>query len=250
MMAPSSTTIVFVPGAWHSPDCFDPVVERLNKSGYNTSKVHLPSVGPEKHHLDFSPDVAEIRSHILRAADAGQRVVVVVHSYGGIPANEAIKGLEYDTRQKQNQKGGVVHLFYCCSFVIPEGQSLISAFGGNDLPWFNISDDRLQVMPATPVETFYNDLSDEDASKFVSQLKPHSYQTFHSKCTYAAWKVVPSTYLYCLKDAAIPLEIQKLLVEETAKGYGFNTESVDASHSPFQSKPDEVADAIRRAAGE
>lgn len=149
-MSSQSTTIIFVPGAWHSPDCFDPVIERLNKSGYITDKVHLPTVGPEKHFLDFTPDVTEIRRHILHAVDAGQKVVVVVHSYGGIPANEAIEGLDYSSRQKQNQKGGVVHLFFCCSFVIPEGQSLISAFGGNDLPWFEVANDRLSVTLPRP----------------------------------------------------------------------------------------------------
>ena len=50
--------------------------------------------------------------------------------------------------------------------------------------------------------------------------------------------------------ATIPLPIQKMMVEGTAKGTGMRTESVDASHSPTLSKPDEVAAAIRRAAGE
>ena len=72
----------------------------------------------------------------------------------------------------------------------------------------------------------------------------------HSPCTYAAWRDVPSTYLYCLQDAAIPIEIQKAMVEGTASGTGIKTETVDASHSPFLSKPDEVTAAIRRAAGE
>lgn len=76
----------------------------------------------------------------------------------------------------------------------------------------------------------------------------HSYQTLHSKCTYAAWKKVPSTYLYCLQDAAIPIAIQRMMVEETARGYSFATETVDASHSPFYTVPDKVAEAIQRAA--
>lgn len=40
------------------------------------------------------------------------------------------------------------------------------------------------------------------------------------------------------------------MVEETAKGYGVRTETVDASHSPFYSQPDQLTAAIRRAAGE
>jgi hypothetical protein len=245
-----STTILFVPGAWHSPDCFDPVVQRLEAVNYKTDKVHLPSVDPPKHHLNFDADVTQIRSQIERAADAGQNVVVVVHSYGSLPANEAIKGLDLKTRQQKGLPGGVSHIFFCCSFVIKEGDSLIGAFGGNDLPWFMVSDDKLEVNPDTPDQIFYNDCDATQVECAIAALQPHSYQTFHSPCTYAAWKDVPSTYLYCAQDAAIPIAIQRIMVEETAKGTEMRTDLVDASHSPFLSKPDEVAVAIRRAVGE
>ncbi|PYH91405.1 alpha/beta-hydrolase [Aspergillus ellipticus CBS 707.79] len=242
-----STTILLVPGAWHSPDCYDPVVEVLEAANYKTEKVHLPSVNPPAHHLDFAPDVAQIRTQIETLADAGQKVLVVVHSYGSLPANEAIKGLDVATRQAQGLPGGVSHLFFCCSFIIPEGSSLISAFGGNDLPWFMVADDRLAVNPATPEAVFYNDCNKAQIDSAIDALRPHSYQTFHSPCTYAAWKEVPSTYLYCLQDTAIPIAIQKTMVEGTAKGHTIFTETVDASHSPFISKPVEVADALKRA---
>ncbi|KAJ5157959.1 uncharacterized protein N7500_007610 [Penicillium coprophilum] len=245
-----STTILFVPGAWHSPDCYDPVVQRLEAANYKTDKVYLPSVGPVEHHLSFDADVAQIRTHIERAAEAGQEVVLIVHSYGGLPASEAIKGLDIKTRQQNGLTGGVSHLFFCTSFVIKEGDSLIGAFGGNDLPWFIVSDDKLEVNPANPKKTFYHDCDAVQIETSIAALKPHSYQTLHSPCTYAAWKDVPSTYLYCTEDAAIPLVVQKGMVEGTANGTGMRTESVDASHSPFLSKPDEVTAAIRRAAGE
>jgi pimeloyl-ACP methyl ester carboxylesterase len=249
-MAPSDTTVIFVPGAWHSPSCFSIVCNKLKASGYSINYITLPSVGPSEHLSDFRPDVEKIRTAILKAADAGRKVVLVVHSYGSLPANEAIRDLDISSRAKNGLGGGVSHLFFCCSFVIPEGQSLISAFGGADLPWFSISADKMEVQPATPAETFYNDLAEDEVEMYVKGLRPHSYRTFHSKCTFAAWKVVPSTYLYCLRDQAIPIVIQKLMVEGTAGGAGvvMRTEAVDAGHSPFISKPEEVVAAIRRAA--
>jgi pimeloyl-ACP methyl ester carboxylesterase len=245
-----STTVLFVPGAWHSPDCFDLVIQRLEAANYKTDKVHLPSVGPPKHYSNFDVDVAQIHSQIERAADAAQNVVVVVHSYGSLPSNEAIKGLDIKSRQKNGLPGGVTHLFFCCSFVIKEGDSLIGAFGGNDLPWFIVGDDKLEVAADKPEEIFYHDCDPAQIQSAIAALQPHSYQTFHSPCTYAAWKDVPSTYLYCIQDAAIPLAVQKMMVEGTGQGSGMRTETVDASHSPFFSKPDEVTAAIRRAAGE
>ncbi|PWY71011.1 alpha/beta-hydrolase [Aspergillus heteromorphus CBS 117.55] len=243
-----STTILFVPGAWHNPDCFDLVVQVLEAAHYKTDKVHLPSVNAPTPLLDFAPDVTQIRTQIEKAADAGRKVLVVVHSYGALPANEAIRGLEMATRKSQGLPGGVSHLFFCCSFVIPEGDSLISAFGGNDLPWFLVAEDRLLVDPDTPEFVFYNDCEEGQTKSAVAALRTHSYQTFLSPCTYAAWKHVPSTYLYCLRDEAIPMAVQRMMVEETAKGYDMRTETLDASHSPFFSMPVDMAEAIRRAA--
>ncbi|KAJ6013218.1 hypothetical protein N7540_007809 [Penicillium herquei] len=244
----SSTTVIFIPGAWHNPECFDAVIQGLETDGYSTDVVHLPSVDPAIPHSDFSEDVCQIRKQIELAADAGQRVVVVVHSYGGVPGCEAIRGLDWEARQLKGQPGGVVHLFFCCSFIVPEGKSLISSFGGNDLPWFDISDDRLIVNPASPRETFYNDMNEVDAQRAMDALKPHSYQTFHSTLTFEAWRYVPSTYLYCLKDEAIPLFVQKMMVEEVAKGVNIHTDVVDASHSPFYTAPNHVVAAIKKAA--
>lgn len=245
----SGTTVLFIPGAWHNPRCFSKVAKRLEEDGYDTGLVYLPSVGPIIPHSDFLEDVGEVRKQIEIAANAGRRVVVVMHSYGGLPGCEAIRGLDWESRRRENQPGGVVHLFFCCSFIVPEGKSLISSFGGGDLPWFQVSDDRFLVNPATPRETFYNDMDESDASVAAGELKPHSYQTFHSKITFEAWRHVPSTYLYCLKDNAIPLAVQKWMVEDIAKGVTIRTEVLNASHSPFYTDPILVAAAIRKAAG-
>ncbi|KAL4983847.1 alpha/beta-hydrolase [Aspergillus falconensis] len=246
----SSTTVLFVPGAWHSPQCFDKVIRRLEDDGYNTDVVHLPSVGPVVPHSNFLEDVCQVRKQIEITANAGQRVVVVMHSYGGLPGCEAICGLDWGTRLRRGQPGGVVHLFFCCSFIVPEGKSLISSFGGADLPWFQVSDDRLIVTPATPRETFYNDMSELDAKRAAEALKSHSYRTFHSNISFEAWRHVPSTYLYCLKDEAIPLPVQKMMVEEVTKGVRIYTDVVDTSHSPFYTAPDHVAAAIEKAASQ
>ena len=252
MSIPKATTIVFVPGAWHSPECYRRVSDILERDGgYKTDYVYLPSVGPEAHLPNFQADVDEVRKHVQQAVDEGEYVMVVVHSYGGIPTTQALEGLDLASRRAANHlPGGVTHLFFCCSFVVEEGQSLLSAFGSNNLPWFAVSEDQTELVALTPEKIFYNDLTPEDVDLAVAAIKPHSYQTLLSPLTFAAWKVLPSTYLYCLKDNAIPYPIQKLMVEGTAKDYNFETAELDASHSPFFSKPEETAKAIRVAAGE
>ncbi|KAK5942610.1 hypothetical protein PMZ80_005175 [Knufia obscura] len=131
-----TTTIIFVPDAWHGPECFDKVASTLRTQDYKTDYVHLPSVDPQPTPLkSFDPDVETFRTHIQSAADAAQQIILVMHSYGSIPTCQAVQNLEYTTRQAQNLPGGVTHLFFMAAFIIPAGKILIEAFGGNDLPW-------------------------------------------------------------------------------------------------------------------
>ncbi|KAF5240346.1 hypothetical protein FANTH_9606 [Fusarium anthophilum] len=239
-MDPSAFCVIFVPGAWHPARCFKAVGDILEHAGFNVDYVDLPSVGAEQSLTDFAPDVAAIRQAISQAAAKGQKVIVVAHSYGGIPSAEAIGAF--------GPGGAVAHFVLCCSFIIPKDKSLIAAFGGQDLPWWSISEDRLSVEASTPEKIFYNDLSPEQVAAIVPVLKPHSYQVFHTPLTYEGWRHVPTTYIYCSLDAAIPIHIQKLMVEETAKGVDVNTQEINAGHSPFINMPEEVASCIQKIA--
>lgn len=248
MSGPSKTTIIFVPGAWHGPEWFDQVAKKLQAVGYQTDYVTLASVGPKEHLPNMQPDVEIIRQHIIKAADKGQKVNLAMHSYGSVPAMDAAYGLDYRTRQAAGKSGGVTHLFFISAFIIPAGQSLITAFGGNPLPWFDISADQKEVNPINPEEIFYNDLPPEQVKQCVAALKPFSYSCHHSPLTHATWQTIPSTYLFCSKDNAVPTFVQELMVNEFAKGVEIRVEKVDSGHSPFLSKPDETAIAIQRAA--
>lgn len=240
-MSTAPITVLFVPGAWHSASHFGTVAKIVEKDGISTELVELPSVGPSKHLTNFDEDVQAIRQHVASTISKGHKVAIVAHSYGGIPSCQALQ--EFVKTDANN----IAHLYFCASFIIPEDASLISAFGGQDLPWFRVSADRLEVNPDTPEAIFYNDLADETAKELVKQLKPQSYQVMHSPLTYAAWKHVPCTYLYCKQDQAIPLEIQKMMVEGTAAGFPVKTDMIDTGHSPFISKPAEVAESILKA---
>lgn len=69
-----------------------------------------------------------------------------------------------------------------------------------------------------------------------------------SKVTYPAYKHIPSTYLLCEKDNAIPLAAQEGMLAGT--DVKFDVERCAAGHSPFLSMPEFVAEVVRRAAGE
>lgn len=238
--------IIFVPGAWHPPSAFEPVTTRLEAAGYETKGVQLATVGAAEPTKDFQPDVDAIQAAIRASADEGKDVMLFVHSYGGVVGSEAVRGLDKASREKEGKKGGVSHMYFCCAFALPEGVSLMDALQGKPLPWFGVSEDEKTVVANTPIEIFYKDVPNPE--KWVEVLKPHSYRSFFSRATYPGWKHVPRTYLLCEKDMAIPIHAQKGMVENS--GVEWRTESIDASHSPFLSMPEEVANSVRRAAGE
>ena len=98
-------------------------------------------------------------------------------------------------------------------------------------------------------DIFYNDLSEEDAQKWISKLNKHATQAFEAPCTWAAWKHIPSTYLFCGRDNAVTVAGQEALISQPGANFDV-VRFEDASHSPFLSMPKETADVIRRAAGE
>jgi len=109
-----------------------------------------------------------------------------------------------------------------------------------------------EVRPDTPEKIFYNDLSPAVAAPYISSLKPHSYTTFSSTLSVAPWKVIPSTYIVCTNDQAIPLAGQEGMIG-MAKSMAPNSfdvlEKCDASHSPFISQPEWLAEKLIKAAG-
>jgi len=241
--------IVFTPGAWHSPAGFHMVVDKLEQAGYETKGVTLASVGAPEPLKDFQPDLEAIQAALKPIVDQGKDVLLVVHSYGGVIGGEAVQGFLKSDREKQGQQGGVTHMYFCCAFALPEGASLMAGLNNKPLPWYILNEDETLVNPATPEHIFYNDVA--EPQKWIDMLKPHSYRTMFSKTTYAGWKHVPCTYLLCEQDMAIPIAVQKGMVEEAKKmGADMKVESCDAGHSPFLSVPEEMARSIRRAAGE
>ena len=76
---------VLIPGAWHTGACYDVIIPLLEDSAYATTPLTLPSVGAEPPITSTDEDTALVHSTVSELAEADGDVVVVRHSYGGIP---------------------------------------------------------------------------------------------------------------------------------------------------------------------
>ena len=127
-------TFVLVPGAFHLHSSFDQVIAELHSANYETRAGTLKSVNDAN--ASVSDDVTFLREELLLPLiEKGKDVVVVFHSYAGIPGSAAIRGLSKSERTSQGQKSGIIGLIYMCSFVPKEGSSLYDMIGGQWAPW-------------------------------------------------------------------------------------------------------------------
>ena len=241
---------MLIPGAWHTAESYYILVPILESAGYQVTAINLISVGAEPPVQSLDPDIQHIRSTILPLIEQGKDVIVVMHSFGGIPGSSSLKGLSRSERFAQGLPGGVVGLVYLCAWVIPEGQSARDSGGdqsGKGGPQIvKVEGEYLYLVE--PILACYHDCAEDVQRKAVKQLKHHSVATFDSRLTYAAYQHIPSTYLFCTNDQTIPIELQRKLIDQS--GANFQTFECDAGHSPFLSQPELTARVIRRAAGE
>lgn len=115
-------TFVLVPGAWHKPVIYSRVMDTLTAHGYPTVGQPLPSAGAMPPNTSFDEDVNAIRGALTKLVDREEKeVILVVHSYSGIPGAEAPKGLGRKERQQKGLKGGVVRLVFIMAYAMAEG---------------------------------------------------------------------------------------------------------------------------------
>ncbi|KPM38722.1 hypothetical protein AK830_g7844 [Neonectria ditissima] len=243
-MAHSEPIIVFAPGAWHTPDCFDPVRDALHARGWSTEAVGYPSVGAEPPTKGLNDDSAALRAALERTCDAGKKIVLVVHSYGGLVGANAVQGLGYQQRLKEGLPGGITMFVYLAAFVTPLGKSIKDMLGGQLLPWMNVQGNY--VYADTPEVVFYHDMSPEAQKKEISALKHQSAAVFTDVVTYEPWVDIECMYFFCDENKALPLSVQRQMAE--LLGPNAPTFHSKSSHSPFLSRVDDVVKGIENAA--
>ena len=167
-MTSSTPIFVFVPGAWHPPQCFYLVRAQLEAQGFATEAITTPSVGvPETGGAQKPPgldaDVTAVRDVVRRLADEGRPIVLCVHSYGGLPGPNAlgpapnIDGANVEPVDKLGSKhraaagkpGGVIMLVYLAAVVVPAGRSAYNELGEGYLPWMDVKVSHIVAHPMT-----------------------------------------------------------------------------------------------------
>ena len=270
-MTSSNATIILVPGAFYNPDYFSTFQAQLEKLGFHTIAIALPSVGSDdpascsaQKDADFIRNTA-----IVPLVDEGKQVVILMHSYGAIPVSAAARGLGEEQRSREGLQGGVVGLIHISAFLAPADTTPLAAMGGSFPPEFAviegvsntstildihsahvhlfIQQDQIHITIPGAIYGFYNDLPQAEAEAWASKLLTLSVHVTTSQLEHTAHTTsefaTRRAFIYCEKDNALPLVIQKAWVEAAGIGQEY-TALMPSGHSPFLSMPDTLAEVV------
>ncbi|PNP38447.1 hypothetical protein TGAMA5MH_09528 [Trichoderma gamsii] len=251
-------TLVFIPGAWHRPTCYDLVIDLLQeKHGIKCTAVTLPSTtgDPSK---TLNDDLNAARKAVSDETSCGRDVVVIAHSYGGLVGNSVIKGfarkragVQDADASKSPAAGHVIGLILIASGYTFTGLAFMDPFFGRAPHFFRVNKATgFADLAVPPRQFFYHDLPADEAEYRVSQLTPHSLKSLFEggEYSYSGWLDVPSFYLGTIEDQGLPVIAQRMNVG-MARSMGASVEhrELQTSHSPFLSQPEATVHVILEA---
>jgi pimeloyl-ACP methyl ester carboxylesterase len=218
--------ILLVHGAFVDGSGWQPVYEILVSKGYHVSVVQHPLTS-------FASDVSAVKRAI---AMQNGPCILAAHSYGGSLITETgndprVAGLVYiaahaiDSGETQAGNGKLYP---------PAFTSLLKGPDGFDY-----------IEPTKFHQDFAADLPAKLANFMGNSQVPAADEVFHANISNPAWKTKPSWYMVAKSDRIINPDLERMY----AKRAGSKTVEIDgASHSVFESHPQEVAKLIMEAA--
>ncbi|KAJ7255817.1 Alpha/beta hydrolase fold-1 [Mycena haematopus] len=246
-------TIIVIPGSFLPISSYAAVIAELETRGYPVHGIELETVGRRPGTPPgMYDDAAKVAALASRLADEGKDVVLVPHSYGGIVAGEASKGLAKSVRDKEGKKGGVSRIVFVSAVAPREGQTVKDLFDGpGPLDLMVNKDGYLVKIDDAICATFaFSDLPMEEALVYTSKTADHSTISFEQPLTYAAHKDIPISFLICEEDQMMAPEFQKKIIagiESEMGGRMVDRHSVKSAHAIHACHPKAMADVVVKA---
>ncbi len=240
---------VLIHGGFHGAWCWDRVIPELEQLGHEAIAIDLPGHGQRREERSTLADRRDAIVEILQPGD-----VLVGHSGGG-----------YDVTLAANAAPELVqHVVYLAAGLPLEGRTTLEATGGapaqDDGNVKQLMSDetgmlqfirpnesgRMECVDMAAVRNFfYHDCDDETVRWAFDRLTPAPVEFLvETVNTPNFWRAdLPRSYILCLQDKAKPLSMSKTVIERL----GVTPLTIDSSHSPFLSKPKELAALLVRA---
>lgn len=115
------------------------------------------------------------------------------------------------------------------------------------LTWHAVQGDRVTGNAEMVPQIAFNDLSPEDAKKWMNEMSHTAAALFVGKSEYEPWtEGVPCAYIFTTQDGALPYPLQQQMASQL--GANALTVTLEASHCPFLSVPEQLLSAVEKIA--
>ena len=228
-------TYVLVHGALNGGWCWQKVAPLLEAHGHEVVALDLPGHGEDStavSGMTLDANVARIRD----AVDAADEPVILVgHSMGGIAI----------TQTAEEVPDGIAKLVYLCAFVPQEGESAagLAHLGPQTAASVQV-DERAGtfMLPGEALRAVaFGECGEEDVAFATDRVVAESLAVWASPVRITPERAgrVPRVYIECLRDRLIPIDDQRAMQQAVPCEQVL---TIDTDHSPFLSRPHELAD--------
>jgi pimeloyl-ACP methyl ester carboxylesterase len=235
-------SFVLIHGSWHGAWCWFKIEARLRERGHEVIVPDLPSHGRDR----TPPGEVTLDDYVERIVaamgEAAEPVTLVAHSRGGIPVTAAAEA----------RPDLVAGLVYLAAFLPRSGETVLDLFPHDKdslLPSsldadFEARWDMLRREAFEPA--LYADCSAQDVALASALLTPEPLgPSLAPIVTTERFDSLPRAYIELTEDRAVTPAFQRYMNSRTPCDPIL---SIDASHSPYFSKPDELTDRLEELA--
>jgi len=223
-------TFVLVHGAWHGSWCWERVVAELEQRGHRALTVDLPIADPAAGVDEYVAAVADVLSA------AGDDPVLVAHSMSGLIAPVVA------------DRYPVSRVIFLGAILPSPGESLLmrlepeGVLASDFFGALEVGDDGTATFPAELAgEVFFADCTPEDRAWAVAQLGRQAFTLAAGPSPLDAMPQVPSDYIVMADDACLSPAWCRQAARDRL---GVEPHELPGGHSPFITRPAELADLL------
>lgn len=229
--------IALVHGSYHGGWCWDPLRPELERLGHRVFTMDLPISDPALGATDYAQAVDA-------ALPPDSVPVVVGHSMAGL-----VVPLVATRRPVRSL------VFLAAMLPVPgksaneqrSSEPIDAKVAPTSAEWTDLGDGVWMVGPHTATEVFFHDAPPDMAAWAVARLRPQSYSVMNETTPLERWPDVPLHSIVCRDDRAFDPDWLRAAARERL---GIEALEIDGGHSPFMTRPAELAaliDACARA---
>lgn len=228
-------SFVLVAGAWHGAWCWEYVIPLLEARGHRAVAAELPGMGSDRTPLAEVDFAAWARAVAKVVAAAGEPVILVGHSRGGVVISQTAELVP----------DNILLNVYLTAILVRDGESALASSGLVSAEMlrernYELTEDGLAFKVLPDLAFSYGRSPPELVEQALSHMTPEPRFALDTplELTSGRYGKVRRAYVECLGDETVPPALQRAM---QAREPCEIVRAIDTDHCPAYSAPEAVA---------